>query len=96
MGNFEQRDNTGNLFKNDYKKADNHPDYKGKVLVNGKDMDIAAWIKEGRNGKFMSLSFSEPYQKEERQEQKPQSNDFEKGQFDSAGVPEEADSEIPF
>jgi len=58
---MENKLNTGVLFKNTNKKADNHPDYKGKVNANGKEMDIAAWVKQGKNGSFMSLSFSEPY-----------------------------------
>ncbi len=57
---YEQRDNSGNLFRND--KGDNpkRPDYTGKALVNGVPMKISAWIKEGKTGKFMSLSFEEP------------------------------------
>jgi uncharacterized protein (DUF736 family) len=57
----QQRDNTGALFKNDFKTEDKHPLYKGKCMVNGVEMEIAAWLKEGREGKkFMSLSFSQP------------------------------------
>ena len=48
----------GVLFKNDRKETDRHPDYKGSCEVDGAEMWIAAWIKEGRNGKFMSLSFT--------------------------------------
>jgi uncharacterized protein (DUF736 family) len=58
---MENKLNTGAIFKNTNKKADNHPDYKGKVNVNGKEMEVAAWVKQGKNGSFMSLSFSEPY-----------------------------------
>ena len=59
---METRINTGAIFKNDNKKADNHPDYKGKVNVNGKEMEIALWMKTSAKGvKFMSVSFSEPY-----------------------------------
>ncbi len=59
---METRINTGAIFKNDNKKADNHPDYKGKVNVNGKEMDVALWLKTSAKGiKFMSASFSEPY-----------------------------------
>lgn len=59
---METKQNSGALFPNE-KKADNHPDYKGKVNVNGKEMEVAGWIKEGKKGKFLSLSFKEPYVK---------------------------------
>ena len=58
---MENKVNTGAIFKNTNKKADNHPDYKGKVNVNGKEMEVALWMKEGKAGKFFSASFSEPY-----------------------------------
>lgn len=56
--------NRGVLFKNDKKESDKHPDYTGKINFDGKDMRLAAWIKEGQNGKFMSLTVSEFQQKE--------------------------------
>jgi len=54
--------NSGVLFKNesDNEKA---PAYKGKINVDGKDYELAAWIREGKNGKFMSLKVQEPRQK---------------------------------
>ena len=58
---MENKTNTGAIFKNTNKKADNHPDYKGKVNVNGKEMEVALWVKQGKNGSFFSASFSEPY-----------------------------------
>lgn len=48
----------GVLFKNDRKEKDSHPDYKGSCEVDGQEMWISAWIKDGQKGKFMSLSFS--------------------------------------
>ena len=33
---FEQRDNSGSLWVNDRKTADNHPDRTGTVMVSGK------------------------------------------------------------
>jgi uncharacterized protein (DUF736 family) len=74
---METRNNTGAIFKNDNKKAENHPDYKGKVNVNGKDMEVALWMKTSAKGvKFMSASFSEPFVKNEPQIQnnEPQIN----------------------
>lgn len=53
---FEQKDNSGVLFKNDKKGVENRPDYTGNITVNGQSMWLSAWIKEGTKGKFMSLS----------------------------------------
>ena len=65
---METRNNTGAIFKNDNKKAENHPDYKGKVNVNGKEMEVALWLKTSAKGvKFFSVSFSEPFVKGESQ-----------------------------
>ena len=55
---YEQRDNSGSLFKNDKKESDNHPDYNGSAMVNGTEMWMSAWLKTASNGKkFMSFSF---------------------------------------
>ncbi len=55
---FEQRDNSGALFKNERKEKDTHPDYKGNARLGGVDYDIAAWVKEaqGTGKKYFSLS----------------------------------------
>lgn len=55
--------NKGVLFKNDKKGNEKAPDYTGKMNVNGKEMRLAAWVREGAKGKFMSLSMSEPQEK---------------------------------
>lgn len=49
-------DNRGALFKNDQKKQDNHPDYSGSINVDGRDYYLSAWVKDGKNGKFFSMS----------------------------------------
>ena len=62
MSNYDNT-NSGILFKNDKKGNEKAPDYKGKVNVNGKDLEIAGWIREGKSGQFLSLKVSEPRQK---------------------------------
>jgi len=58
---YEQRDNSGTLFRND-SENEKAPDYKGKCMVNGQMMEMSAWIKQGKDSKFMSLAFQPPYQ----------------------------------
>jgi len=58
---MEAKNNSGAIFKNDKKTKETHPDYRGKVMVNGKEMEVALWLKESSKGmKYFSCSFSEP------------------------------------
>lgn len=66
--------NRGTLFKNDRKEKDTHADYRGSINVNGVDHWLDAWIKQGKNGKFMSLSIKP---KEERRAPKPRASGFD-------------------
>jgi len=74
---MENKVNTGAIFKNDKKTSANQPDYRGKVNVNGKEMEVALWVKQGKNGSFFSAAFSEPYVAPETMERVPVSNDVD-------------------
>ena len=104
---FEQRVNSGQLFRNRDKKTDKHPDLKGEALIeiDGQHypLEIAAWAKESdRAGKFFSLSIK---LKGERQSTQPRSNGGRQQfnnhvnqhgtAFDDEGAPPD-DKDIPF
>ena len=54
---YEQRDNSGSLFKNDKKTEPNHSDYNGSIMVGGVEYWLNGWVKETKDGrKYFSLS----------------------------------------
>lgn len=50
---------TGIISKNDYKQKDTHPDKRGRCKIKGIWFWISSWEKNGANGPFDSLSFTE-------------------------------------
>jgi uncharacterized protein (DUF736 family) len=51
------REMLGALFKNKDKRQDNHPDYRGDVMIEGQTYEVAGWIKTSEKaGTYMSLS----------------------------------------
>lgn len=70
MEEYTHKENSGSVFKNTYKTEDRHPDYKGKINIAGKIMDIALWKRMSKDGKtpFLSVQVAEPYQKEQQPE----------------------------
>jgi hypothetical protein len=85
MAGYEQKDNSGTLFKNDKREKDSHPYAKGSAMIDGVEYWVSAWTKEGSKGKFQSLSFQ---RKEQRQPERQQQA--------SRPAPRELDDEIPF
>ena len=59
--------NSGVLFKNE-SDNDKAPTYKGKINVDGKEYELAAWVREAKSGKgkFLSLKVQEPRAKGEK------------------------------
>ena len=74
---FEQKPNSGAMFRNTQKKSDNHPDMRGDVhldktfLINLMDksngalvkVSLSGWSKESAAGmRYLSISASEPWE----------------------------------
>ena len=51
------KEGSASLFKNTRKQSENHPDYTGSIMLQGKEHYLSAWIKESpKAGKFFSIS----------------------------------------
>lgn len=56
---YEHKPGDFALFKNDKGDNEKRPDYRGEGLdPNGKPVEIACWIKQGKKGKFMSCKMT--------------------------------------
>jgi uncharacterized protein (DUF736 family) len=54
---YEMKEGSASLFKNTRKQSENHPDYTGSIMLQGKEHYLSAWIKESpKAGKFFSIS----------------------------------------
>lgn len=60
--------NRGALFLNDRKQSDKHPDWKGRININGVDHWLSGWKKQTQKGPVLSLSLGDPC---ERQQEAP-------------------------
>jgi len=84
---YEQKDNSGSLFKND-KQQPNHPDYKGSCMVDGVEYWMSAWIKPTKDGSGRWMSFA--FQPKEQAKPKARPARQDQGGFDGG------DDSIPF
>lgn len=85
---YEQKDNSGSVFKNNRRERETQPNLTGSALIDGKEYWVNVWTKTKADGeKWMSLAFNPKQPKEDTP--KP-----------SAGSPEltvvTSDDDIPF
>lgn len=93
MTKFVPKSNTLFITKNAFKKADNHPDYKGKITLVGPlpagEYDIGLYIKKSEKGNsFMSGSIKPAFAKDDGYSPKKASP--------SVKAEEDSDDTIPF
>lgn len=82
---YEQRDNSGSLFRNDKRESDSHPNMKGSAMIGGVEYWVSAWTNtsERTGEKYQKLSF-------QRKDDKPAAAPASKPARDNW------DQEIPF
>jgi hypothetical protein len=74
---YEQRDNSGTLWKNDRKTTDAHPNAKGDALIDGVWYWVSAWTKRKQSGEpFQSLSFTRKDDATPKPQNKPAQPEF--------------------
>ena len=85
---FEHKPGTFSLFKNDRKTADNHPDYRGEGKdLQGHSIEVAAWLKQGTKGKFMSCSFKPARVREDHDQPAPEPRKQQNEDMDNDSIP---------
>ena len=93
MSDYTPKEGTGQLFVNKKRDKDTHPHQKGQAMIGGVLHDIAAWEKEGRGGKFLSLSIK-PARRGESPKNEGGPDAMEPRGYQPLG--EQLDDEIPF
>lgn len=90
MAKYEVREGQTNIFRNDYKKDEKHPDYKAQVLVDGKLRDIALWERTANNGAvYYGCKITDGKPREEKQV-------AAKPEFSDRPLAQTLNDEIPF
>jgi hypothetical protein len=98
---YEERDNSGSLFRNDRATTDKHPTHKGKARIGGVEYWVSGWVKEaGQNAKnpgqkFFSLAF-EPCEKQEDIPFGNGSGQGQRAQDAPAAAQDDYQDDIPF
>ena len=57
---YEKKEGDFSLFPNNRKTKDNQPDWRGSILINGEERELAAWTKSGSKGSFLSGKLGAP------------------------------------
>lgn len=83
---YENKPLSGALFKNENKRTEKHPDYRGPFYgADGEEMEISAWLRESKKGqRYMSIQVGPKWTPQEAR--KPQ----------EAPTGEDPNDEIPF
>lgn len=95
---YEQKPDTGSLFKNDRREKETHPHATGSALIDGVEYWVNAWTNEASDGrKYQSLKFKRKTPREVGlvdDEPAPKYSSY--SDASKGGEPDLDDSKIPF
>lgn len=84
---YEQKPNTGSLFKNHKKESDKHPTHAGTINVDGVEFWLSAWVNETQKGeKYFSLKIKPKEVKVDSHNQ-AKANAYQPQIDDDSGIP---------
>lgn len=67
------KEKTFSLFENDKKGNDKAPDWRGKGMIDGKEVRIAIWKRKSASGvEYLSGSIEEPFKPAEQPQAEPE------------------------
>tara|TARA_R110000824_G_scaffold39383_1_gene119209 strand:+ start:874 stop:1170 length:297 start_codon:yes stop_codon:yes gene_type:complete len=91
---YQQKPNSGSLWKNDKREKDTHPEYKGSALIDGVEYWVSAWVNETQadKAKYFGMKFEA---KEQQNQADPNAagGNTDPGYQGGGGLP---DDQIPF
>lgn len=92
-----QYDNTDTfiLFRSDKEGNEKRPDYTGTINIDGTEYRLAAWIKDGRKGKFMTGKIGDEVEGKQSQSQSPPQSE-QRTQRQAPPPVDQFDDDIPF
>lgn len=86
---YEQKENSGAIFKNDKREKDTQPHGKGSALIDGVAYWVSSWTNESPKGRYQSLKF-------ERKDSKPEAAKPQAQSKPSSEVTDDLTDDIPW
>jgi len=84
---YEQKPNTGSLFKNNKKESDKHPSHAGSINIDGVTYWLSGWVNETTKGeKYFSLKVKPKEVKLDSHNQ-AKANAYQPEPFDNSEIP---------
>lgn len=94
---YEQKDNTGSLFRNDKREKDTHAHARGSALIDGVEYWVDAWTNTTKDGgKYQSLKFKRKDQQQAKPARQQGMYDRDDPRTQGGSFADELNDDLPF